>query len=229
MVPRLVYDDASMMSFIPSSVLQSDISQNVSQNRSGRGPRDSGMFSEMFHPRMASLPSSAADYYTKIYQSNNVSLELTEHFGPKNFRETESTFFFIMPPDNVSWFAKTPLDAQTSPSECQWLFNHPSAYHFEECCSNVHEFPRSTVVTMSDEITEWLHQTEQPICVFDSLRHLTYGAFISFNLAFFLFFVSFMIYYRLSDTLGPLVIAIIAVGNEVLGFMSILLVFLATG
>jgi len=82
---------------------------------------------------------------------------------------------------------------------------------------------------MHDTVNDWLTKKDPPICVFNRLRHLTYTAFICFNFAFFLFFVNFTVYYRLSDTLGPLVIALIAVGDEVLGFMSILLLFLVAG
>ena len=39
-------------------------------------------------------------------------------------------------------------------------------------------------------------------------------------------FLGFLNFYRLSDSLGPLVIAIIAVGKEVISFMAILLIFL---
>ena len=101
--------------------------------------------------------------------------------------------------------------------------------YLSECCSNLHKFHSSTIMQISPAIRNWMNQTQEPICVFDTLRNLSYFSFLCFNLAFFLFFASLTIYYRLSDTLGPLVIAIIEVGKEVMGFMYILIIFLDNG
>jgi len=124
-------DETGFVKFANSNLANLEISELNGTSRSNRVARS--VWSTMVKGRNLPPENETVDYYTRIYDQ----IEKDQHFGPKSFREIESIFYFIFPPEKVARFGKTPLDPSDTDtwSQCNWLMERDAVFRAVNLCT----------------------------------------------------------------------------------------------